>query len=182
METIKEIVVVEGKHDVATLKQYFNVECIVTNGSHCGKKVLDMIGQYVNDPGVIVFTDPDGVGEKIRKKIMDVYPTVKHAFVPKSKAHTTKKVGIEHAEYDALKHALNNVATYTVEQTTNLTMADLSELGLTGQANSQQLRQLIASCYPVGEVNSKTLLKRLNYLKVSKEQIRNIIDGKDSNI
>lgn len=182
METIKQVLVVEGKHDVATLKKYFNCHCIITNGSSCDEDTLQLIGKYVDNPGVIVFSDPDGPGEKIRKKIMDRYPGVKHAYIDKQKAKTDKKVGVEHAHYQALKQALDNIAIYDINKPSSLTINDLIDLGLIGQENSEALREKLSKIYPIGHTNGKTCLKRCSYLGLSKEDIRKALYGKDSNI
>ena len=48
--------------------------------------------------GIIIFTDPDFSGEKIRKTIMEVVPQAKHAFCPGTKLYRKKgKLGVEHA-------------------------------------------------------------------------------------
>ena len=78
-KTIKEKVVVEGSHDAARLKQIYDVDCIITHGTSLDDTTMKLIGKYVNDPGVIVFTDPDAPGEMIRKKIMTPIQTISHA-------------------------------------------------------------------------------------------------------
>lgn len=182
MDKIKEVVVVEGKHDEALLKSIYDVRCILTNGSHLGKNVLDMIGKYVNDPGVIVFTDPDSVGENIRKRIMDVYPTVKHVYIDKSKAKTLRKVGVEHANFEDIRKAFANVASYDTTYQSELTMADLIDLGLAGSKESANLRNILKNKVPIGQCNAKTCLHRLQYLKLDKGKIEEILYGKNSNL
>lgn len=182
MEHIKEVVVVEGKHDVALLKQIYDVNCIITNGSHLGKDVMDEIGCYVDDPGVIVFTDPDSVGEKIRTKIMQRYPNVKHVYIDKKKARTRKKVGVEHAAIEDIQEAFKHVATYDMKAKSELTMSDMIDLGLAGHDNSQQLRDILKNKVPIGQCNAKTCLHRLQYLRLSKGKIKELLYGKDSNI
>ena len=114
MKTIQEKVVVEGKHDAARLKALYDVDCIITHGTSLDQNTLDLIGKYVDHPGVIVFTDPDAPGEKIRKAIMSVYPNVKHAFIPKQKARTDKKVGVEHGDEQSIRAALDQLASYDI--------------------------------------------------------------------
>lgn len=181
MRKIKEVIVVEGKHDQATLQAYFDCQCILTSGSHLGENVLNQIGYYVDNPGVIVFTDPDSVGERIRKTIMQRYPQVKHAYIEKAKAKTAKKVGIEHACEKDLQEALDHVATYNTANHVTLTLADLYELGLAGD-NSAEKRLELSRLYPVGQCNAKTLLKRLTYLNIDKSQLRKDLYGKDCNL
>ena len=59
MRKIKEVVVVEGKTDTATLKQLFDVDTIETSGSGINEDILSLIKTAAQTRGVIVLTDPD---------------------------------------------------------------------------------------------------------------------------
>ena len=78
---IEEIIVVEGKDDTRRLQEVFDVDTIETIGSAIDDTILDQIEHAQETRGVIVFTDPDFSGEKIRKIIMEVVPDAKHAFL-----------------------------------------------------------------------------------------------------
>ena len=43
MKVIKEVIVVEGKHDSATLKQYFKCDTVITNGLSLDEKITNKI-------------------------------------------------------------------------------------------------------------------------------------------
>lgn len=180
--TIREKVVVEGIHDVARLKQIYDVDCIITHGTSLDGKTMELISKYINDPGVIVFTDPDAPGEMIRKQIMSVYPNVKHAFIDKTKAKTDKKVGVEHGMDDAIIHAMDKLASYDTNSNHGLTMKDMIELNLAGTPQSSQRRMVLSTIYPIGSTNAKTCLKRLNYLHITKEELEKIDYGQDCNL
>lgn len=66
---VKEIIVVEGKDDTAKLKQALDVDTIETNGSAINKDILAQIAHAKTKRGVIVFTDPDYPGQRIRQII-----------------------------------------------------------------------------------------------------------------
>lgn len=174
MLKIKEVIVVEGRHDSATLKKYFNVETIETSGSHMNKKLLTIIEDLNKKQGVILFLDPDHIGDKIRNYINQHIPNLKNAFISKDKAKTNKKVGVEHASYEDLLTSLNNLITYT-EVKDGLSYADLLELGLVGSENSRQKRKLVADYFCLGDVNGKSILKRLNMLSIDKEEVAKIL-------
>ncbi|WP_161948980.1 toprim domain-containing protein, partial [Streptococcus suis] len=78
---IQEVLVVEGKDDTANLKRFYEVDTYETRGSAISDDDLERIEKLHDLRGVIVFTDPDYNGERIRKIIMQVIPTVKHAFL-----------------------------------------------------------------------------------------------------
>ena len=66
---IKQIIVVEGKNDTNVLKSYFDCDTIETHGTHLGKEILAQIALAKEKRGIIIFTDPDYPGEKIRSTI-----------------------------------------------------------------------------------------------------------------
>lgn len=84
---IEEIIVVEGKDDTRRLQEVFDVDTIETIGSAIDDTILDQIEHAQETRGVIVFTDPDFSGEKIRKIIMEVVPDAKHAFYRAVRQH-----------------------------------------------------------------------------------------------
>lgn len=79
-EKISQVIVVEGRDDTANLKQYFDVETYETRGSAICQEDIQRIKHLHNLHGVIVFTDPDVNGERIRRMIMTEIPSVQHAF------------------------------------------------------------------------------------------------------
>ena len=69
---IKEIIVVEGKDDTAAIKKAVDADTIETNGSAINDRVqFNKIRLAQETRGVIIFTDPDFPGEKIRKTIAE---------------------------------------------------------------------------------------------------------------
>ena len=74
MKKIKETIVVEGRDDVTAVKAAVDAELIIVNGFAVRKRTtLEKIRVAQERTGVIVFTDPDFAGEKIRKTI-NCYP------------------------------------------------------------------------------------------------------------
>ena len=167
---IKEVIVVEGTNDTKKLSSFFDVETIETHGLGLSKETIDFIKEINDKRGVILFLDPDNPGEKIRKRLNEEIPGLKNAFVFKEDARTSKKVGVEHASKEVLEEALDNLVSYGESKET-ITMNDLLDLGLMGESNSSSKRLAICKKYHLGKCNSKTLLKRLNMLGLSKEDL-----------
>lgn len=69
-EKISQVIVVEGRDDTANLKRYFDVETYETRGSAINDQDIERIQRLHQRHGVIVFTDPDFNGERIRRMIM----------------------------------------------------------------------------------------------------------------
>ncbi len=171
---IKELIVVEGIHDLNKLKSVIDAEIIITHGMHLSDEVLETIKENVSTRGVIVFTDPDTPGDLIRQKITDACPEVKHAHLKSKDARSKRKVGIEHASGEMILQALDHLYTLN-EKASDLTRSDLVELGLSGHPNSTLLRNQIAQHYHLSDVNTKKLYARLCALGIQKNQLQAII-------
>lgn len=174
MKKIDAVVVVEGRHDSEKLKKYFDVETIETSGSHLGKDVLRLIEETKKVKEVIVLLDPDSVGEKIRQRINQAIPGLKNCFVMKEDARTSKKVGIEHADYDTLNQALQNHICYRIEKE-SLSYQEFLALGLTGEVDSALKREKLGKHFHLGKCNAKTMFKRLNMLKLDYQTIKEVL-------
>ena len=171
------IIVVEGVHDVARLKAiYPDCNCVITNGREIDKSTIEYIKELSKTHEIIIFTDPDSPGEKIRNIITEAVPNAKQAFLRKRNciSNNKKKVGIEHASTDAIMNALDNVYTPTLNNDV-ITMNELFELGLNGNSNSAILRDKISDYLNIGKPNCKTFLRRLNLLQITKEELKEII-------
>ncbi|MBR2825528.1 MAG: ribonuclease M5 [Solobacterium sp.] len=175
MKQIKEVIVVEGKHDTATLKKFFICDTIETNGLSLSEETLQFIKDVQKKRGIIILTDPDSPGNRIRDKINQSVENCKNAFLQKKDARTNKKVGIEHAQENVLIEALENVVTYEKTPTQTITTADFYELGLLGQTNSKQLRNQVGEKLHIGSGTAKTMLHRMNCLKIQKEELERLL-------
>ena len=169
---IPEVIVVEGKDDTANLKRYYEVDTYETRGSAINQDDLERIATLQELRGVIVFTDPDYNGERIRKIIMQEIPQAKHAFlnrgeaVPKSKTKG-RSLGVEHASFEDLEKALFGlVGSYEDEHFFDITRSDLMRLGLLMGSDSRKRREYLGEALRIGYCNGKQLLKRLELFGV----------------
>lgn len=172
---IQEVIVVEGKHDTEKLRKYFDCDTIETNGTHLGKAVMEEIRSAQKSRGVIILTDPDSPGNRIRCAINQAVPGCKNAFVQKKDAHTTKKVGVEHANRNTLVEAMENSACFIEVQKETITASDMNELGLTGD-HSQKAREYIGTYFHLGMGNAKTMRRRLNGMGITAESVREALN------
>lgn len=172
MKKIKEIIVVEGKSDTALLKELFEVDTIETHGLALDKKTLELIKEANKTRGVIVLTDPDFPGKKIRDQIQTVVPNCKHAFVSKKDAAGKKKLGIAEANKEAVVLALENMVSFDVDNQ-SITWHEFIDLDIIG---NKQRRLLVYDLFNLGYGNVKTLFKRLNMVGISKEDVLKKLD------
>ncbi|MGM9902855.1 ribonuclease M5 [Enterococcus sp. 10A9_DIV0425] len=173
---IQEIVVVEGKDDTRRLQEVLDVDTIETIGSAINEDVLLQIEHAQETRGVIVFTDPDFSGEKIRKIIMEVVPQAKHAFLPRKQATPKKKgsLGVEHASDEAILEALRKVVTPVTEEeeTTEITRQMLVSHGLIAGAQAKEKREKLGDELRIGYTNGKQLEKRLKMFRITLEEFK----------
>lgn len=172
-----DIIVVEGTHDEIKVKAAFpDAECIITNGSEISNETILFIKEMSKKHRIIVFTDPDSPGEKIRSIITDAVPNASHAFLRKKEciSNNKKKVGIEHASIEAIKEALATVYTPSKNKET-ITLNDLYSLGLNGDKDSAIYREKISDILNIGKPNAKTFLKRLNLLQITRKELEDLL-------
>lgn len=177
---IKEVIIVEGKNDENKLKSIFpNVTTYRTNGLGVSKTDIKNIQKFCDECGIILFLDPDGPGEKIRKHIQDnVKGEIKHCFIDKSKASTTKKVGIEHAHRDDIIKSLENMVTYVCQNNDfDIDMSLLIELKLAGDPNAKSNREALCKQLGISYCNAKRLLKRLELLNYNSKLLGKTINN-----
>lgn len=168
---IKEIIVVEGRDDTTAIKRAVDADTIETNGSAISQRTIDKIRLAQEKRGVIVFTDPDFPGEKIRKIITEKVPGCKHAFLKKmdAKPSSGKGIGVEHAKPEAIREALKEAHRMDSEVVELITQEDLVTAGLIGGNQSKYRRERIGDILKIGYTNGKQLHKRLMMFQISKQ-------------
>lgn len=168
---IKEIIVVEGKDDTRAIKRALDADTIETNGSAIGESVIEQVRLAQEVRGVIIFTDPDYPGERIRHIISSQVGGCKHAFLPKAEARPKngKGIGVEHATPEAIRMALQEAQVLKDTFQEEITPQDLMDGGLVGGAGSKARREKLGVKLRIGYTNGKQLYNRLNMFQISKE-------------
>ncbi|MDR3329803.1 MAG: ribonuclease M5 [Mycoplasmataceae bacterium] len=169
---IKEVIVVEGKTDTAKLKSLLDVDTIETNGSYLSKETIELVKLASKHRGVILFLDPDGPGESIRRKLENTLINFKQAFINKADIKHTKKIGIAEASDQSIINALSSVITFSKIHE-SLTREEYLALNL----STKSKRKIVADYYRVSESNNKQLFKRLNMMGVTYDEVRRLISS-----
>ena len=169
---ISELIVVEGKDDVSALRRIVNADIMTTCGLGFGKEEIERIKKAAQKQGIIIFTDPDFPGGKIRRILDQNIPCCKHAYLSKDAARDPKtgKLGVEYAKDADLIKALRGAKATMQERTITYTLTDLVLWGLAG-ANSSKRRQALCDYLEIGHANNKSLLQKLNAYQIPKEEI-----------
>lgn len=178
---IDKVIVVEGRDDTANLRRFYEVETYETGGSSIDAQDLERLKRLHEKRGIIVFTDPDFQGERIRKIIMAAIPTAQHAFIQRDEARPKSakgSLGVEHADLTALEAALSHVETSgnLTELSKPILQSDLIKFGLILKSDSRKRREFLCKQLRIGYANGKQLLKRLNLFAISQNDISKIME------
>ena len=172
---IKETIVVEGKDDISNIKSAIDCELIATNGLAFGKDLIDRLKEIDKRCGIIIFTDPDFAGKKIRAKISKEIPNAKHAYLDRKKAIKKVDLGVENASKEDIE-ALENAHATKSEKREEFTMKDLLENNLTLTNDSRNRREKLGDILSIGYFNSKQLLSKLNSFGISREEFESAVE------
>lgn len=171
MKKIKEIIVVEGKDDTVAIKRAVNADTIETNGSAVNESIIEQVRLAQKTRGVIIFTDPDFPGQKIRNTISEQVKGCQHAFITKKEAlpKSGRGIGVEHASPESIRNALKDAQTMDEEAPEEISQQDLVDARLIGGVGAKDRREKLGTLLSIGFTNGKQLYKRLKMFQISKE-------------
>lgn len=174
---IKEVLVVEGKMDVVAINKAVEADCLITEGFTLKKQTLRNIEQAYKRRGIIIMTDPDSAGERIRKFLAKRFPEAKHAFVPVEDATSLADgdIGIEQAGPEAIRTALAKVRTLEWEPAAIFSSTDMIKNRLSGAPDAAWRRAQAGARLGIGYANGKTFLQRLNHYGVTREEFDRVM-------
>ncbi|GGI63925.1 ribonuclease M5 [Limosilactobacillus caviae] len=182
MIRIKEVIVVEGKDDTKQILKAVEADTYETNGSAISTADIEKLKKLQDSRGLIVFTDPDFNGERIRKIISQAIPGVKHAFIKRKDGVPTEahgSLGVEHATPAVIKASLEHLYTQTTNPQQLFNHQDLQEAGLTGQPDSRKRREKLGQLLGIGYGNGKQLVHRLNMFRIDRSAFEQAIQQID---
>lgn len=160
----------EGKNDIAAVKRAVDAECLATGGFSLSRYLLNQIEAAYRRTGIIVLTDPDSAGERIRKVLAERFPKARHAFVPREAATANNDIGIEQAPPDAIRAALIKARCQEWQPHPEFTVEDMAKAGLSGASEAASKRAVLGDVLGIGYANAKTFLRRLNNYGVTREE------------
>lgn len=172
-------VIVEGKYDKARLASVLDALIITTDGFGIfnSKEKQILIKRLAAEKGLLILTDSDAAGFKIRNFLKNIVPEdrIIHAYIPdiygkeKRKDAPSKegKLGVEGIDNSLIEEALLRTGIFALKEKTEktklITNADLYEAGLSGKENSaEKRRKLLLSIGLPARLSGKNLLSVLN--------------------
>lgn len=182
---IKQAVIVEGKYDKIKLASIVDAVIIPTNGFKIfkDKETLKIIRYYAATTGIIILTDSDTAGFKIRSflkgaikngKIINVYiPDIFGKEKRKAEPSKEGKLGVEGIEKKLILEAFAKAGIKSEERPINtdiITRIDFYECGFSGGANSSYMRKKLLAELDLPELMSTTgIIEILNTLMTRQE-------------
>lgn len=171
---IKETIVVEGRDDVINLNRCLKVDTIITSGFGLNAKIHRQLKLAYERNGLIILTDPDVVGERIRQNLQKFYPNAKHAFISREDGTRGSDVGVENASCETILRALERVRTL-IPSTDEFSQVDLVKHQLIGSDGATMRRDRLGAILGIGYGNAKQFLKRLNHYGVTRQEFEEAI-------
>lgn len=174
---ISQAIIVEGKYDKIKLSSFIDGVIIVTDGFGIfkNKEIVKTIRFYALHSGIIILTDSDSSGFKIRQHIKSIVPKGKiyNLYTPeifgkeKRKVQPSKegKLGVEGISAETLKKIFSEADIYNDNNDNKepVTKMDFFEYGLNGSPDSSQKRKLLAENMGLpSHLSAKALLDAVN--------------------
>ncbi len=179
MLKINEAVIVEGKYDKIKLSAILDTVIIETDGFAIfkDKEKQKLIRFLAEKRGIIIMTDSDSAGFKIRSFIMSITKSenIKNVYIPdiygkekrKTEASKEGKLGVEGVDVKIILSSLEKSGViYTENAKTEgreITHTDFFEDGISGGENSSERRRALARQLDLPErISASNLLKIIN--------------------
>lgn len=189
MLRVEQAVVVEGKYDKIKLQSIMDATIIVTNGYRIfkDKEKLELIRFYARKKGIIILTDSDGAGFKIRGYLKGSVPEgkIKNVYIPdvfgkekrKDKPSCEGKLGVEGIKKELIIEAFNKAGikfsgddTVSDREKTPVTRADIYDAGLTGAPDSSEKRKRLLKKLGLPErLSTSGMLDAINTMMSAEE-------------
>ena len=172
-------VIVEGKYDKIRLSDFLDAVIIETDGFRIfsDKEKRAFIRNLAKTKGIIVMTDSDSAGFRIRNFIRNIASDgeVINVYIPdvfgkeKRKTEPSKegKLGVEGLSREIITEALTKAGVFHSEtekaETRQVTVTDLFEDGFTGSDNSHERKEkLLKKLSLPSRMSNSQLLKLIN--------------------
>ena len=189
---IKETIVVEGKYDKIRLAPLFDANIIELGGFRIynNKDRLALIRRIAEKNGIIILTDSDSAGFRLRHYLSSAVPkaNIKNVFIPnvsgkeKRKAKPGKEnlIGVEGMVTDVLLSAFKKAGidpeSGNSERTEPFRKTFLFEIGLSGKENSSEIRRKICEYFSLPKMLSANSLAEILPIITTEAELISVIE------
>lgn len=187
---IEQAIIVEGKYDKIKLSSIVDAVILVTDGFRIFKdeEKMSVIRYYAETTGVLILTDSDSAGFKIRNYLKgSVGGKVTNVYIPdvfgkeRRKVHPSKegKLGVEGIDPDVIIDAFRKAGVLFSERDEKkekITRLDLYTDGLSGGENSSQKRRKLLKAIGLPELLTTTGTLEILNTMFTVEEYRELIE------
>jgi len=187
---IEQAIIVEGKYDKIKLSSIVDAVILVTDGFRIFKdeEKMSVIRYYAETTGVLILTDSDSAGFKIRNYLKgSVGGKVTNVYIPdvfgkeRRKVHPSKegKLGVEGIDPDVIIDAFRKAGVLFSERDEKkekITRLDLYTDGLSGGENSSQKRRKLLKTIGLPELLTTTGMLEILNTMFTVEEYRELIE------
>lgn len=174
---IEEAIVVEGKYDKERLRHITDAPIICTHGFELyrSKRIIESIRRMANTRGIVILTDSDRAGFRIRnyiKQCLGDSVNIKHAYIPhiegkekrKERAGAEGLLGVEGISEELLSDILSKAGSVTETKTLKqVTKAQFYADGFSGKPDSAERRRRLARLMKLPPtISSNAMLELIN--------------------
>ncbi len=188
---VEQIIIVEGKYDYAKVSQVVEGSIIAVGGFSVfkDKELKASLREAALSRGVIILTDSDGAGFKIRNYLNNILTgcNVQNAYIPAFKGKERRKnepsseglLGVEGMEGEVIKRALIAAGAKSYTPKGDIKVANLYELGISGGDGSAEKRRILATKLLLPpRMSTKSLIEAINMAMTREEFISFLHMGK----
>lgn len=177
---ISPAIVVEGRDDVAAVSRACDALIIPTHGYGIAAETWELISKAYKEKGIMILTDPDSAGERIRKRLTEKFPDAIQCYIDKRDSIKNDDIGVENASpeviAEAVTKALANYERNSAAETSEFASAgDLIRLGLSGGSRSSELRDEVGRRLGIGHCNAGAMIKRLKGFGIDKDELEETV-------
>ncbi len=187
MLQVNQAIIVEGKYDKIKLSSLVKAVILPTHGFRIFKdeEMLTLIRHYARTTGIIILTDSDRAGFRIRSYLKGAIPDgkIRNIYIPdifgkekrKEKPSAEGKLGVEGMDAEVLREAFRKagVLTENTEQGEPITKTDLYFAGLSGTPDSTAARrEFQLSLGLPAMLSASALLEILNSMMTRQEFLK----------
>ncbi len=192
MEKLKidKPIIVEGRYDKNKLSSFIDGVIIVTDGFsvYGDDELKDYIRKCAKETGIIILTDSDSAGFRIRGYIKGLCPEgeIINVYTPdifgkeKRKDAPSKegKLGVEGIDINTLRQAFERAGVLGgSRKTAGLTKLDLYEAGLTGRPDSAARRQALYKKLSLPSRTTPNALLDILNAGYTREEFENMVNS-----
>ncbi|MBQ7123942.1 MAG: DUF4093 domain-containing protein [Oscillospiraceae bacterium] len=189
---IKETIIVEGKYDKIRLAPLFDANIIELGGFRIynDKDRLSLIRRIAEEKGIIILTDSDSAGFRLRHYISSAVPkaNITNVFIPnvsgkekrKSRPGKEKLIGVEGMTTKVLLSAFKKAGidpeSGNEERTPPFSKAFLYEIGISGKENSSEIRRKLCELYDLPKILSANSLAEILPIITTEEELLSAVE------